>query len=58
MKLNSNFWIFVLLFSIVGIIACIFGVIVSLVNDVALFAGSLALAALFGILICLSVNRV
>ena len=58
MKLNSNFWIFVLLFSLVGMMASILGVIVSLVNNVALFAGSLALAALFGILICLAVNRV
>lgn len=58
MKLNSNFWIFVLLFSLVGIVVSIFGVIVSLVNNVVLFAGSLAACALFFILICLAVNRV
>lgn len=58
MKLNSNFWIFVLLFSLVGMAVSIFGVIVSLVNNVALFAGSLAFTALFGMLICLSANRV
>lgn len=58
MKLNSNFWIFVLLFSLVGIAVSIFGVIVSLVNNVVLFAGSLAACALFGILTCLAVNRV
>lgn len=58
MKSNSNFWIFVLLFSLVGISVSIFGVIVSLVNNVVLFAGSLAACALFGILICLAVNRV
>lgn len=58
MKLNSNFWIFILLFSLVGMAVGIFGVIVSLVNNVVLFAGSLAACALFGMLICLAVNRV
>ena len=58
MKLNSNFWTFVLLFSVIGITVSIFGVIVSLVNNVVLFAGSFAACALFGVLICLAVNRV
>lgn len=58
MKLNSNFWIFVLLFSLVGIAVSIFGVIASLVNNVVLFTGSLVACALFVILLYLAVNRV
>lgn len=42
----------------IGIVVSIFGVIVSLVNNVVLFTGSLAACALFGILIGLAVNRV
>ena len=57
MKLNSNFWIFVLLASIVGLIASAVGILLSLINNLVLFAGSLAACALFGILICLAANR-
>lgn len=57
-KMKQNFWIFVLLASIVGLIASAVGVLLSLVNNLALFAGSLAACALFGILICLAVNKV
>ena len=58
MKSTPNFWTFVLLFSLVGMVACAIGVIVSLVNNATLFVGSLALATLFGILIRLSVDRI
>ena len=56
--MKQNFWIFVLLASIVGLIASAVGVLLSLINNLALFAGSLAACALFGILICLAVNKV
>lgn len=56
--MKQNFWIFVLLVSVVGLIASAVGILLSLINNLALFAGSLAACALFGILICLAANRV
>ena len=47
-----------LLASIVGLMASAVAILLSLINNLALFAGSLAACALFGILICLAANRV